>query len=296
MVSVVPSDFFPAVTAWIESEPKIESAVLFGSSARSREAAGADSWSDFDLHVVTPSPGEMERPNWTGALQEYSPCLHIARPATGGVRKVTAVFSVGQLDLVLVPAMQMQLARLALGCGLHRRLRFLGVALNEMATCLATGYRFLKGERNWGKFYARVATELPGVRLGDVEARALADVFLCELIWVLQKVERGELVAAQRALHCSLAETNFRLARELRLRRGQPVPSFGLGRRAESLFAPDELAGVCVDARLEADDLRKAAWTSLTGLRKFLHELVPDWQVPAAMEPLLARYDPTPGR
>ena len=272
--------FGRAIPGWLAAEPTVQSAVLFGSGVQCGDSS-ADQWADFDLHLVVADAARLERVDW-------------ARPATGGVRKVTAVFAAGQIDLVMVPAAQMRLARLAMRLGLQTRLRFLENALNEMATCLATGYRFLKGEKQWGAFYARVVAEMPGVRLADAEVRQLADVFLCELLWVLQKLERGELAAAQLMLHGSLAETNFRLVRELQLRRREPLPSFGLARRVETLLRSDELARVTINAPLEREALRRAAWQSFDGLAALVRELVPDWQIPPPMLVLLANHRPKP--
>jgi hypothetical protein len=137
-----------------------------------------------------------------------------------------------------------------------------------------------------------VAAEMSGVRLADPELCALADVFLCELLWVMQKLERGELAAAQHQLHRALAETNFRLVRELRLRRNLPLPSFGLGRRVETLLRPHELAWVAISARREAADLAAAACRARDGLVSLMKELVPSWSVPAPMEQLLAQHAP----
>lgn len=206
------------------------------------------------------------------------------------MRKVTAVFVNSQIDLVLVPAQQLRLVRLAVRCGLHRHSRILQVALNEIATCLNSGYQFIKGEKEWGGFYSWIAHEMPGVRVNDDEAKALADGFLCDLLWVFQKLERGEFSAAQFVLHSSLAETNFRLIRELRLRRGQPLPSFGLGRRVESLLTPSELEWVKVNARLNAEELRGAAGYSFAGLRALMMEIVPAWKPSKEMESLLVPY------
>lgn len=281
----------PEISVWLNAEPEVQSAVLFGSSARApEEPAGLDSWSDFDLQIVTSDAARFERVDWTRALPSQQFALQVVRQATGGVRKVTALFAAGQIDLVIVPAVRMKFARLAIACGLHRRGRFPREALNEIATCLYSGYRFLKGQKEWRVFYERVASEMPGVRLNDGEAGALADIFLCDLLWILQKIERGECAAAQHVLHRSLAETNFRLMREFRQRRGFPLPSFGLGRRVESLLEPDELALVQVNARLEHDDLHKAAWRAFDGLKKLMLQLVPAWQVPVAMHQLLAAY------
>jgi len=273
--------FRQAVENWVASETAIRSAVVFGSSAATGSVAPVDNWSDLDLHVTTTAPAELERVDWARVLPGQGYRLQAVRPATGGVRKVTAVFAAGQIDLVIVPLGQLRLARLGLALGLQRYHDRLRVALDEIHTCLRGGYQFLKGEPEWGAFYARVAAEMPGVRLGDAAARALADVAVADWLWIQHKLARGELIAAQHVLHRSLAETNFRLLRELRLRRGQPLPSFGLGRHVERLLSPTELAWVRIDARCEAEALWSATERAAEGLRALMAELVGDtWRWP----------------
>lgn len=273
--------FRQAVENWVASEPAIRSAVIFGSSAATGSVAPVDNWSDLDLHVTTTVPAALERVDWARVLPGQGYRLQAVRPATGGVRKVTAVFAAGQIDLVIVPLGQLRLARLGLALGLQRCHGRLRVALDEIHTCLRGGYQFLKGEPEWGAFYARVAAEMPGVRLGDAEVRTLADVAVADWLWIQHKLARGELSAAQHVLHRSLAETNFRLLRELRLRRGQPLPSFGLGRHVERLLSPTELAWVRVDARCEAEALWSATERAAHGLRSLMTELVGDtWHWP----------------
>ncbi|MBX3748710.1 MAG: hypothetical protein KF897_01325 [Opitutaceae bacterium] len=273
--------FRQAVENWVASETAIRSAVVFGSSAATGSVAPVDNWSDLDLHVTTTAPAELERVDWARVLPGQGYRLQAVRPATGGVRKVTAVFAAGQIDLVIVPLGQLRLARLGLALGLQRYHGRLRVALDEIHTCLRGGYQFLKGEPEWGAFYARVAAEMPGVRLGDAAARALADVAVADWLWIQHKLARGELIAAQHVLHRSLAETNFRLLRELRLRRGQPLPSFGLGRHVERLLSPTELAWVRIDARCEAEALWSATERAAEGLRALMTELVGDtWRWP----------------
>ena len=167
--------FRQAVEQWIAAEPAIRSAVLFGSSAANTTEPAADAWSDLDLHVTTAEPDRLEHMDWARVLPGLGYRFQAVRPATGGVRKVTAVFAAGQIDLVVVPLGQLRLARFGLRLGLARRHERLRAALNEIQTCLRGGYRFLKGEAEWGEFYARVAAGMPGVRLGDQEAVALAD-------------------------------------------------------------------------------------------------------------------------
>ncbi len=231
----------------------------------------------------------MERMDWRRAIPSQRFCMQAVRAASGGVRKVTVIFASGQVDLVVVPAVAIRFARLAFRLGVYDRIRAARIALNEIATCLVNGYHVIKGENAWGEFYARVVSEMPGVRLNDSEIAELADVFLCELLWILQKIDRGELMAAQYALHRQLSETNFRLLRELRLRRNKPLPSFGLGRRIEFLVTPQEQARVRVEARPIPEELRIAARQMYLGMAAYMAELVPVWKVPTGMYDLLRR-------
>lgn len=289
-MSVAQAGLLTDITAWLERDPRVKSAVLFGSSARASEGAdkAAPRRADLDLHILTPVPAELERVDWSTALPGQSFRHQAVRPATGGVRKATVLFATGEIDLVLVPEEPFRQASRAIELGRHREDPQLMVALNEVATLLHSGYRFLKGEAEWGASYQRIATAMPGVRLGDGEAKLLADIFLCDLLWVLQKIDRGELAAAQHLLHRSLAETNFRYVRELRLRRGEPLLSFGLGRKVESILPPEELAWVQVSARLDAEELRRAAQAAFSGMQALMTKLVPAWQVPEGAKALMA--------
>ena len=251
----------------------------FGSGANS-EAKVTDEWSDLDLHVITRDVEKVKSTKWASVMPELGFRFRTIRPATGGVEKLTVVFEDGQMDLILVPQTQMRLACWGMRFGLqkwHQRLR---IALNEIHTCLRSGYSFLKGEDKWGSFYQRVATEMAGVRLDDAAITTLADVAALDALWVWQKISRGEYCAAQHMLHCSLAETNFRLLRELRLRRGQSLPSFGLARRAETLLTPSELSWVKIDACANADELRRATLAAVRGLEALMGELEITWSLP----------------
>lgn len=279
------------VTSWLESNAAVKFAVLFGSSARNfEESTAADRWSDLDLHIVTSDAAGLEKLDWASVFPGLTFCLQVARPATGGVRKLTILFTSGQLDLVLIPVSQLHVARLAMWLGLHKRKGRLKAALDEIHTSIYLGYRSLKNDKKWALFYSRIMAEMAGVRLTNSEARGLADVFLCEMLWVLQKIERGELAAAQRALHRTLAETNFRLLRELRLRRGDSLPSFGLARRVESLLPKEELNWITVDARLDRAELSNSTWRLHSGLREIVRQLDPEWRTTDAMSKLLGTY------
>lgn len=295
MVSTTPTDLLPAFASWLHGERAVRSAVLFGSRARAAGTpAAADNWSDVDLHLVTDSVERVAGTDWARVITGPEFCLAVLRPATGGTRKLTVLFTGGEADLVLVRTGQMRLAALALRLGWHRRLRGAADALNTFATIMGGGYRFLKGERAWGPLYARVVAELPGFRVRDDEVRRFADAFLCDLLWVLQKLERGELVAAQRILHRALQETNVVLLHELRVRRGEAT--FQQARRVEQLVPPAQLAAVQVSARLDRAELAAAAWRAREGLDSLMRELVPAWSAPAPMQALLRRHAPADAR
>ena len=292
MVSLRHTDLLPLLERWLQAEPAVCSAVLFGSRARAAHtAAPPDGWSDIDLHIVTNSVEKILATDWRRAIPESEFCLQVYRPATGGVRKLTVLFAEGEADIVLVPVGKMRLGSLAMKLGLHRRVRSIATALNAFANPISYGYRFLKGEQTWGAFYARVVAEMEGYRLNDAEVQQLAETFLCDQLYLLQKLGRGELVASQRVLHRSLNETNLMLLHELRVRRGEL--SIQQARRVEQLASPAQLATVQVSARLDATELAAAAWRAREGLETLMRELVPAWTVPAAMRALIDRYPAT---
>jgi hypothetical protein len=282
-----PNHFVAAVEAWIEREPAIGSAVLFGSSAA---PAARDAWSDVDLHLGTEVPERLERVDWLRALPGEGFRFQVVRPGTAGIHKVTALFASGQVDLVIAPLARLRALDRAVRQGRHRRPGPCREDLNEMHVCLQSGYRFLKGEGRWGRFYARVASELPGVRLADPQVMRLAEGALVDLLWVLQKLDRGELRAAQHALHRQVGETLFRLVREWEIRRGTPPSSFGLARRVEQRLGARELRWITLDAGLDAGELRTAAWRAWAGLCELAAALVPEWSLPPGLAAVLAPY------
>lgn len=275
----------------------MQAAILFGSQARPSDAPTfADVWSDCDLHLLTNRSEAILGTDWARVWPGGTFCLKTLRPATGGARKLTVIFAEGGADLVLVSTVKMRMARFALRFGWHRRVKAMRVGLDETATCLSSGYRFLKGEKAWGRFYSDLVGCMSGVRLSDEDIVTQANTFLCDFLWVLQKLERGELLAAQHFLHSQLAEVNFCLLRELRLRRGQPLPSFGIARRVEKLLPPEELRWVTVDARMEPDALHRGAWGAYAGLQALMYELVPEWRVSPSMLALLERQRAKPAK
>lgn len=282
-----------AIVAWLNNEPTVLAVVLFGSHARRTGAlASADDWSDIDLQVVTSAPDRVLAADWANLFPGEQLCLKVLRPATSGLRKLTLIYASGEIDLVLVPARQMVGLRVLMKLGLHRKIRGLAGGLNNLRTILSGGYRLLKGQENWGPVYARVVADMPGFRLDDTEVRNMADGFLCDLLWVLKKLQRGELVATQRVLHRSLIETNIVLLHELRLRRGEI--SYQQARRVEQLTERADLVTVQASARLSSGELHTAAWSALAGLRSLMRELLPAWTMHQGVVELLAHYEGPP--
>jgi hypothetical protein len=264
-------DLLDQFMAWAGRERSIIAVAVFGSRARCQYEA--DEWSDVDLHVTTTEPELLTQREWTSIFSGHELWAFAVRPASGGVAKVTLIFRPGrEVDIVVVPAIRFRLARWLVSFGLHRRSAAVAQALNEMATVMRQGHRVLKGGKRWEEFYLRVVTEVRGTRLGDEDAQALAEAFVCDYTWIKRKLRRGECVAAQRVLHRSLAEINFRLMHEVRLRRGNY--SFREARRVEQLLSPEELAAVTVAAQPTVQSLITAAEHCAATCRTLMQSLV----------------------
>lgn len=270
----------------------VDSAVLFGSAASLKSggaAAPAFVSNDYDFHLVVRRPQLFEALDWASEFRPNGYCFHSCRQATGGVRKLTVICTGGHLDMVIVPLWSMRFASLAIRFGCFQNLEFFRRAFNEMATCLHSGYEFIKGGEKWGGFYTKIHS-LPGVRLSRDDVFELADVFLVDVLWVFQKIRSGEIVAASHVLHCRLIDTNLRLWREMRLRKCQPLPSFGLGRRVEVVASFDERKRFALNSCADFDDIKSHADAILRGTTTLLGELEPRWRIPVDMRRLLDSY------
>lgn len=254
------ADLAENLAAWAAREASVKAVVLIGSRVRAADdaAGGADAASDWDFHVITSQPEPFARSAWTAALGLGAPLAYVERwGVLGSSRKVSAVFAGGELDLVVLPAGRLQLAAMAMSLGLHRQLPSLHRALGDLAIVIRPGYRFLHGAGAWAPFYARVVAEVADPRLSDVDVRRLAEGFVCDFVWLQRKLDRGELVAARRMLHRGLAEVNFQLAHELKLRRGERT--FPDARRLERTGTAADLAALGVGGDGSAEAIRSAA-------------------------------------
>ena len=270
-----PADFGAIMTAWADRTPAVKGLVLIGS--RERPAGDvvwrADAQSDWDFQIITDRPQAFANKDWTRELTGAALKVYAARVARiGGVPKVNAIFTEAEADFVVLPAGLMRLLKLAVALGLHRGDGKVRRGLQDLAVVIRPGWKFLKGAGTWDPFFQRVVAEVADARLGDQAACGLADVFVCESVWVRRKIERGELHAAQRMLYRELAETNYRLLHELKLRRGER--SFPEARRIERIASEAELAAVRVSATPEAEALRAALAQSVSALRELMTALV----------------------
>ncbi|MEO6244586.1 MAG: hypothetical protein ABIQ12_04045 [Opitutaceae bacterium] len=255
--------------------------VLIGSQARNQGAIGsADAHSDWDFQIVTSRSALFGDRNWiakTGLPEPLAYAVRLGRLARVG--KATAVFRQGTMDLVLLPASQLRIARWLLRLGLLSGIERALDPLRELSLVLGGGHRLLKGGKGWATFFQRIAAEIPPARLSDGNILAMAEAFVCDYVSTWDKISRGEFIAAQRWLHAQLAETNFRFFYELRLRHG--LPTFHDARRIELLGDVKWGPAVMISAAPNAQSLGAAIEKSAATFRELVAALIDSrWQWP----------------
>lgn len=273
---------YDAAMEWVAATPDIKVAAVFGSQARARsgEEQPADVWSDVDLQIVTTNPSAYLERDWALTLRGQTFRAYGKRAVFGGVNKFTALFGTGEVDIVVIPYRRLRLARFVFETGLYQRLPKLKRALMDFAFVMSFGHVVVKGGEPWKRFYAQAVKTLPRPGLSDAEAQDIAELAYVEAVWILGKLERGECVAAQRWLHRSVIEVNFRLMYELRVRRGDVA--YPDGRRVEQLLPPAELAAVRFEAELTIESLRAATIAAINQTRMLVTQLTgrePSWPV-----------------
>jgi hypothetical protein len=188
------------------------------------------------------------------------------------ITKLSSVFPNGDIDIVLLPSLHLNLARFLMSVGLANRVPGVRNALAELATVLLPGYRLIKGCSRWNNFFASVVAKIPSLRLTDKMICELAEAYVIDYVSTRKKIMRGEYVAGQRWLHIQLSETNFRLLHELKLRLREPT--FPDGRRLEQFAGDYWLNAVSVNALLNHESILSALEKNAETLRGLVKELV----------------------
>lgn len=282
---VSPGNLGDIVSGWAAGTESVSGVALFGSRVRADSdlSAVADERSDWDFQIISSDPAMFGGRLWADALAGARLRVYAPRMTRfGKVPKVNAVFEGAEADFVIIPARTLQLAKIMVALGLHRREGLLRRRLRDLSIVIRPGWRFLKGHDKWDAFYRRVVAEVDDARLGDDEVRALGNAFVCDYLWTLRKVDRGELIAAQRMMHHELVETNLRLFHELKLRRAER--SFPDGRRIEQIAKASEVSRMSLSVPCEAPGLRAGAQASAAVFRELMESLVAgSWKWPEGL-------------
>lgn len=266
---------------WALHEPTISGLVMIGSRTRETKAPdAADDYSDWDFQVITSRPELFENSDWVKATALPIPLVYVFRGGRlGQAPKVTMVFASGEMDLVVISKRRLQRAKISVRFGLASIMPSVRAALASLAVVLKPGFRILKGADVWSRFFQRVAKDFQPAAPSNRDLCLVADGFVADYVSTWRKIQRGELLAAQRWLHHYLVEANFQLLMVLEQRAGrQALPD---ARRLERLVSSDQLAAVRVSAIPDADSLTQAVEGSAETLRRFMQALVGDeWTWP----------------
>ncbi|MEO6004458.1 MAG: hypothetical protein ABIZ04_20555 [Opitutus sp.] len=262
------------VTSLLEKDDDVEGLVLIGSRVRAQGDAiwRADENSDWDFQILTSNPGKFTNANWTKELGTELHTYAVRSTAIGRVPKIAAIFAEGEADFVIINTRTLRLGRWLLAGGFHRRLPRLNRSLQDLALIIRPGWKYLKDSSNWNSFYEKLVAEISDRRLSNPECVALADAFVCDYLWTLRKIERGEFLASQRMLHHALLETNLRLLHESKLRTKQAT--FPEARRAEFVMTAEELSALTISTLPDPASLHAAAEKCANSCRMLMHSLV----------------------
>jgi hypothetical protein len=208
LMHVPDCDWDRSVERWARGISEIAALIQIGS--RVQRGATSDQWSDFDYQLITGSPQRFIN----GAFaQMIGPCWMISRQsAFGNVTKVTAIFENGvEADFVILNKWEVLTALSALRFPWMEFLwpKVLQRGIRDLRHVAGRGWKMIKGGPAWSKRYARITEFSP--QLSEVEFRDLVAGYWTQLVWAVKKIERGECLAAQRAIHLRLRETLFHL-------------------------------------------------------------------------------------
>lgn len=268
------ADIAGAVSLWAHRTRRVQAAILIGSQARPPgDPAGPDASSDWDFQLIATRPADFRRPQWVDGLGCGSVRSFVVRRALwqGGL-KLSLGFPDAEVDFMILPSWPLRRLHWLSRAGCHRRDGATRRALQGLIHYVRPSWRFLKDPGWVGRLYRRAEADLPDPRLSDAAIRQLSAEFECDCRRILRRLDRGELAAAQRSIHLELAEVNFSLQHELRLRRGEV--SFEKGRRLEQLGPEEDRVALTISAACTPDGLRAAAARAAATCRRLRSELL----------------------
>lgn len=226
---------------WAFRKSSVKALLMIGSRARGGGSIGSsDVGSDWDFQVVSDDVAAFRDAGWMMRENIGVPLAYIVRMGRlGSVSKVSVVFKDGELDLVIIPASLLWLSGALSRLGIVEHFPRASVALRNLGAVWKGGVYVVKGDLCVRSVIDAVGKMSNVGRLDDRDICALANGFICDYVSAKRKLQRGELVAAQRWLHVHLAEVNFQLLHEWRQRVG--VTSFPDARRVEVVLSKEEL-------------------------------------------------------
>lgn len=269
-----PKNLGESFVAWAEAQPHILVLLLIGSRARKRGDAGtADGNSDWDFQVVTSERSRFLESTWMIEAGLEKPFAYVAREGRlGGGLKVSIVAEGGELDIVVISAWEFRMLVLLYRTGLVKfSIRALQ-GLRSLNLVWRGGVVVLKGSKGALHFVHRACCNASRVGLDNDAIAELAEGFVCDYVSVRRKLERGEVVAAQRWLHLQLGEVNLALFHELRQREG--AISFPDARRMEFVLSADEIKGIAIDAALSKKEITRALYKSTITFNVLMQKLL----------------------
>ncbi|HRE84087.1 MAG TPA: nucleotidyltransferase domain-containing protein [Opitutaceae bacterium] len=267
----------------IESIRKCENikvAVLFGSYARLLKGTGdtPDQYSDIDVQLLVTKPQYFKDSSWLASLFATEVISASYRSVFGGARKAVIMFDGGSIDAVILPYRLLYIAKLLHRAHAYRWSKKFQTRMENFSDLMRFDHVVIKGNADWEKFYKEAGTLGKRLKLNTPEILKMSAVVCEETHAILGRIERGELIAAQRLLHQEIVEVNIKLLHELRERSG--LKTYHRGRRAECTLRPEELALISVNASCNRLELKTAAIAMLKANATLVRELTgtaPKW-------------------
>lgn len=259
---------------WAKKKAHIRVLLLIGSRARGAEDyGGADRGSDWDFQVATSEGCVFLGSTWMVDAGLGKPLAYVVRRGRlwGGI-KVSIVTHGGELDIVVISALDFVMLSMLYRTGLVKCSARASQGVRNLSLVWKGGVVVLKGSKGVKRFVSKIRRRIGDGRLDDDAIVQIAEGFVCDYVSTRRKLDRGEIVAAQRWLHLHLGEANLALFHELRQReRGVSFPD---ARRVESFLSVDELRLISVDAALDKRSIAKAAYRSASTCEFLVHQLL----------------------